>query len=263
MIFTPTIGSLGNLGTVLNKNKTTIMTVTSVIFTVKAVYDTYRLTNKLIDKRRELKEKGAGFGETALEMGKVGAPIIADVAVAVGCSVAAQVTNVRALNVANCSLIAAEQVIDSQTKAIEQKYGIEEAIDIQHKAAEIRAAEEHEKLIPKPTRKTGLAETEIRWFCPYTNQFFWATESQMDRWTVALQKKGIANMGVDLNEWLYMLPLDPKYRTTSLTKNFYFPEEVCQTGIDIYPGLTDADDEGVPYRIAQLNPPPKLQKSGW
>ena len=263
MIFTPMMGSLGGLGATLNKNKTTIMTVTSVIFTVKAVYDTYRLTNKLIDKRRELKEKGASLGETVLEMGKVGAPIIVDVAIAAGCNVGAHVIDTKALNVANCSLIAAEQVIDSQTKAIEQKYGVEEAIDIQHKAAEIRAAEEHEKLMPKATRSIGPGEIESKWFCPYTNQFFWATESQMHKWTLALQKKGIANMGADLNDWLYMLPLDPKYRTTALTKNYYFPEEVCQTGIDIYPGLTDCGDDGVPYRIAQLNPPPKLQKSGW
>lgn len=260
MIFSPVLRAVKAGVKIVDTNKSAIMTTTSIIFTIKAVVDTYRLTNKIIEKQRELKEKDAGAGETILETAKVAAPIILDVAVATGCAVGVHVVNTKIINGLNASLVAAERVIDTQMETVEEKCGKEIANDIRNEVAKKQAKE-------AATEMTSVEREELDyykdpkqlWFCPYSNNFFWASEVQMHKWLMEFQQKGYGELGVDFDDWLYLLPIDPKKRKNRSTRFLCYSEEACSHGIRIVPGLSDVTDEGIPYRIARLDPEPSLK----
>jgi NAD-dependent DNA ligase len=256
MIFAPVLRAIKSGAKVVNANKAAIMTTTSVIFTIKAVVDTYRLTNDIIDKQRELDERGAKTSERIFETAKVAAPIILDVAVATGCAVGAHVVNTKVINGLNASLVAADRLIETQMETIEEKCGEEVATDIRNEVTKKQAREAIKELPAEEV--TYYKDPKQLWFCPYSNNFFWASEVQMQNWLLEFQKKGQGwSDGVDFDDWLYLLPIDPRKKKTLATKDLCYSEEDCTNGISIVPYLSDVTDEGIPYRIARLDPEPR------
>lgn len=233
----------------VDKNKSAILTVTSVIFSVKAAYDAYKQADKFIKAKEELKEKEAGLGETVKTLAPIAAPVIFDLVIAGSSAVGAHMIDHGAIVELEAGLALTQQQLETHISKIEEKYGEEAAKEIVQEVAKEQA--ERKKVEKVQTVKNERRDRTILCYEPWTNTEFRTTLENLDAAISEFNRKGYA-WGADLDDWLNILNV----RSTPATTGWYWPQEAFMTGVDIMDSLTDENAAGEPYKIIDLWPRP-------